>query len=77
MVGTAEQSGKPYTEGKCFVLRTAVAVLAGGRMQASPVMLSYLLKARKKDIYQLPSPAVLLDRQVDRSDHGGHQEDGG
>lgn len=46
-------------------------------MQASPVMLSYLLKARKKDIYQLPSPAVLLDRQVDRSDYGGHQEDGG
>lgn len=40
-------------------------------------MFAYLLKARKKDIYQLPPPAVLLDWQVDWADYGGHQEDGG
>lgn len=40
-------------------------------------MFVYPLKARKKDIYQLSSPAVLLDWQVDWFDYGRHQEDGG
>ena len=36
-----------------------------------------VLPAREEDLYKLPPPALLLDRQVGGADHGGHPADGG
>lgn len=56
---------------------------ADGRSSFIPSLLPFSLSpslssaAREAPLHQLPPPAVLLDRQVDRLEHGGHPPHGG